>query len=142
MTTDTEALTSPQGLEGSCHCGAVRWSFDGLPSQATACNCTVCRRHGALWAYGFENENIRVFGDTQVYAWGKWHLGFHFCGNCGCVTYWWALTQGPDGRRYGAVNLRLADPDAVAAIPIRHHDGFDTRNALPPDGRCVADMWF
>jgi hypothetical protein len=40
-------------VEGSCHCGAVRWSFDGTPESATACNCTVCRRYGVLWAYDF-----------------------------------------------------------------------------------------
>jgi hypothetical protein len=29
-------------LEGSCHCGAVQWRFDGMPESVTACNCTVC----------------------------------------------------------------------------------------------------
>lgn len=38
-------------LEGSCHCGAITWQFDGVPPDATACNCTICRRHGALWSY-------------------------------------------------------------------------------------------
>jgi hypothetical protein len=27
-------------IEGSCHCGAVRFSFEGVPDGATACNCT------------------------------------------------------------------------------------------------------
>jgi hypothetical protein len=129
-------------LQGSCHCGAVRWSFDGLPDSATACNCTVCRRHGTLWAYGFIDEEVRVSGDTRTYAWGGRNLGFHFCGDCGCVAYWLATTQGADGRRYGGVNLRLAEPESVAAIPIRHHDGLGTGDDLPRDGRCVADMWF
>ena len=43
-------------IEGTCHCGAVRWRFSGIPESATACNCTVCRRYGALWAYDFEGE--------------------------------------------------------------------------------------
>ena len=129
-------------IHGSCHCRAVRWSVAGLPDAATACNCTVCRRYGALWAYGFENEDIRVFGDTRTYAWGDRDLGFHFCGNCGCVASWWATKEGADGRRYGAVNLRLAEPDCVASISIRHHEGFETGMDLPFDGRCVADMWF
>jgi hypothetical protein len=55
-------------IEGSCHCGAVRWSFEGTPESATACNCTVCRRYGVLWAYDYEDERIRVSGPTQVYA--------------------------------------------------------------------------
>jgi hypothetical protein len=129
-------------IEGACHCGAVRYTFDGLPDEATACSCTICRRHGTLWAYGFQNEDIRISGDTLVYAWGRRNLGFHFCGKCGCVAAWWAIEAGADGRRYGAVNLRLAEPEAVAAIPIRHHDGAGAGNDLPRDGRCVADMWF
>ena len=47
-------------IEGACHCGAVRWRFNGTPEGATACNCTVCRRHGTLWIYGHEGEEIEV----------------------------------------------------------------------------------
>ena len=129
-------------LHGACHCGAVRWSFDGVPDTATACNCTVCRRHGTLWAYGFENEALRLSGETRAYAWGRRSLAFHFCAHCGCIAWWLAIESGADGRRYGGVNLRLAEPDAVAAIPIRHHEGLQTGKDLPNDGRCVSDMWF
>jgi hypothetical protein len=40
------------------------------------------------------------------------------------------------------VNLRLADPEDVARIPIVRHDGLETADDLPRDGRCVADYWF
>ena len=40
-----------------------------------------------------------------------------------------------------AVNLRLAPPEAVAALPIDHFDGLDTFDDLPADGRCVRDLW-
>lgn len=129
-------------IEGSCHCGAVLWSFDGVPDSATACNCTVCRRYGVLWAYGYENEGIRVSGPTHVYAWGDQTIGFHFCPNCGCVAYWRASAPGEDGRRRIAVNLRLADPEAVSSIIVDHFDGLDSWEDLPRDGRCVVDMWF
>lgn len=128
-------------LEGSCHCGAVRWTFDGVPQDATACNCTVCRRYGVLWAYDFENERIRVSAATKAYTRGK-ALEFHFCPECGCVAYWRARFTEPDGRRRIAVNLRLAEPDAIAAIPIDHFDGLVSFDDLPRDGRCVRDMWF
>jgi hypothetical protein len=128
-------------IEGSCHCGAVRWSFDGVPEGATACNCTVCRRYGVLWAYDYEGQGIKISGETQVYSRGR-HIGFHFCPICGCVAYWRALEPGEDGRRRIAVNLRLAEPEAVAAIPIDHFDGLRTFRDLPRDGRCVADYWF
>jgi len=121
-------------LEGSCHCGAVRWSFDGTPESATACNCTVCRRYGVLWAYDYEDERIRVSGPARVYVRGR-ALGFHFCANCGCVAYWRALAPGEDGRRRIVVNLRLAEPDAVGATPLEHFDGLVSFDS-------VAHMWF
>ncbi len=129
-------------INGSCHCGAVRWSFDGTPESATACNCTVCRRYGVLWAYDYEDERIRVSGPTRVYARGSKSLGFHFCADCGCVAYWRGMGPGKDGRRRIAVNLRLAEPEAVGAIVIDHFDGLVSFDDLGRDGRCVSDMWF
>jgi hypothetical protein len=105
-------------IEGSCHCGAVRWSFAGLPESATACNCTVCRRYGVLWAYDYENEGIRVSGPTRAYIRGK-ALEFHFCPDCGCVAYWRAMKANDDGRRRIAVNLRLAEPASSSSSMVK-----------------------
>jgi len=129
-------------IEGSCHCGAVSWSIEGIPESATACNCTVCRRYGVLWAYGCEGEGIQVSGPTRVYAWGNRKIGFHFCPDCGCIAYWRRLAPREDGRPRIAVNLRLADPEAVGAIVVRHFDGLESWKDLPRDSLCVADMWF
>jgi hypothetical protein len=127
-------------LEGSCHCGSVRWSFEGAPESVTACNCTVCRRYGVLWAYDYEGEGIHVSGPTTAYVRGM-AIEFHFCPTCGCVAFWRAR-EVKEGRRRIAVNVRLADPEAVAGLPIDHFDGFDTFDDLPRDGRCVKDYWF
>ena len=128
-------------IEGSCHCGKVRWTFEGVRESATACNCTICRRYGTLWAYDYENQGIRVSGPTRAYVRGK-HIGFHFCPDCGCVAYHRGLETDKDGRRRIAVNLRLADPAAVGGIAIVHFEGLESFEDLPRDGRCVADMWF
>ncbi|UXH76654.1 GFA family protein [Roseateles amylovorans] len=128
-------------IQGSCLCGAVAWEFDGVPDGATACNCTACRRYGVLWAYDYEDQGIRVRGTTASYARGR-GLKFHFCPTCGCLAFWRSLTTEEDGRRRIAVNLRLAEPDAVAQIPIDHFDGLVTFDDLPRDGKCVADYWF
>ncbi len=128
-------------LEGSCHCGAVIWHMAIVPEGATACNCTVCRRYGVLWAYDYEDQGIRVAGETQAYIRGR-SVEFHFCPKCGCVAYWRAQQAGEDGQRRIAVNLRLAQPEAVAKIPIDHFDGLDKFEDLPRDGKCVADYWF
>ena len=129
-------------IEGACHCGTVRWSFHGIPESATACNCNVCHRYGALWAYDYESEGVRVVGPTKGYSWGDRTISFHFCLNCGCVAYWRANALGDDGRRRIAVNLRLAEPEAVASIAVDHLDGLDSWEKLQRNGQCIADMWF
>ena len=129
-------------IEGSCLCGSVRWTFAGQPDGATACSCTACRRYGVLWAYDYEGEGIAVSGATQPYVRGDAVLEFHFCATCGNVAFWRGRDVDATGRRRIAVNLRLAEPAAVADIPIRHFDGFDTWQDLPRDGRCVRDYWF
>ncbi len=128
-------------VEGSCHCGAARWRFDGVPESATACNCTVCRRYGVLWAYGHEGDDIHVTGQSTAYARGA-AIDFCFCPTCGCVLFWRGRQPEADGRTRIAVNLRLAEPDEVAAIPLEHFDGLVTFEDLGRDGRCVRDVWF
>ncbi len=132
-------------LTGHCHCGAAHWTLKGDPGPATACNCTLCRRYGTLWAYDYEGERITVVGPTTSYVRSNKSdpaLEILFCPTCGCVLSWRGKRLDKDGRRRIAVNLRLADPEAVAHLPIDHFDGFDTFEDIPRDGRCVKDMWF
>ena len=129
-------------MDGSCHCGAVRWRFDGVPTSATSCNCSICRRHGALWAYGFEGEAFSVSGETGTYVWNNKALAFYFCARCACAVAWLATRRGEDGKLYGAVNLRVAvEPEAVAAVPIVHHDG-ETMSDLPATGDVLPTCGF
>lgn len=131
-------------LTGTCHCGAAHWTLEGDPGGITACNCTLCRRYGALWAYDYEGQRINVHGPRSTYTRvgkDKPVLEIQFCPTCGCVLCWRGLQLEPEGRRI-AVNVRLAPPEAVADLPIDHFDGLDTFDDLPRDGRCVRDMWF
>lgn len=132
-------------LTGTCHCGATHWTLAGDPGPITACNCTLCRRYGTLWAYDYVDERIRVAGPMASYTRvGKdtSSLEILFCPTCACVLAWRGLRAGASGRTRIAVNVRLAPPDAVADPPIDHFDGLDTYDDLPRDGRCVRDMWF
>ena len=132
-------------LTGTCHCGKLCWTFDGLPESVTACNCSLCRRYGVLWIYDYEGERIKIIGPSTVYTrvgQSNPALEIHFCANCGCVASWRGLRLEADGRRRIAVNLRLSEPGPVAHLPIDHFDGLDTFDDLPRDGRCVSDMWF
>lgn len=132
-------------LEGSCHCGKVRWTLEGDPGSVTICNCTLCRRYGALWAYDFEHGRIGLTGPTQSYTRAEKQdpaLEFMFCPSCAGVVAWRGLRLEEDGRRRMAVNVRLALPDEVAGLSIDRFDGLDTFDDLPVDGRCVRDYWF
>jgi len=129
-------------IEGSCHCGEVRWLYEAPLESATACNCTVCRRYGALWAYGYNGHEIKVSGTTKHYSRGK-AIDFHFCANCGCVAYYLGKVRDEQGRQKAVVNLRLARvPEQVGDLLIDHFDGLDSFDDLPRDGRCVKDLWF
>lgn len=128
-------------IEGTCHCRSVRWTFEGVPESVTACNCTVCRRYGALWAYDYQDEGIKVSGATRAYIRGR-SIEFHFCPDCGCVAYWRGREANAEGRRRIAVNVRLTEPGPIAHLPIDHFDGLDKFEDLPRDTRCVRDHWF
>ena len=131
-------------LKGSCHCGAAHWMLEGDPGSITACNCTLCRRYGALWAYDYEGGRIALVGRTASYTRpGKADpaLEILFCPTCAGVLSWRGLRLEEDGRRRMAVNLRLAPPEAVAFLPIDHFDGLDSFEDLPSTGRCVRDLW-
>ncbi|MBZ7922248.1 GFA family protein [Ensifer adhaerens] len=131
-------------LKGSCHCGNANWSLEGDPGSITACNCTLCRRYGTLWAYDYEGERIAVTGKTTSYTRADEKtpsLEILFCPTCAGVVAWRSLHLDEHGRRRMAVNLRLAELEQVADLPIDHFDGFDTFEDLPSRGKCVRDLW-
>lgn len=132
-------------ITGSCHCGKCGWELDGETGSITACNCTLCRRYGALWAYDYEGERIRLTGKTSFYVRedvDQPQLEIRFCPACANVVAWRGLHTDDNGRRRIAVNVRLAEPDNVAEERIDHFDGLVRFEDLPSDGKCVKDLWF
>jgi len=112
-------------IESSCHCGAVRLEILVAPVEVTECNCSICRRYGALWAY-YSPALVRIIakdGATDGYLWGDKSVEFHRCRNCGCVTHWAAAAQ--PAERMG-VNARLIAPEVLAAARLRRLDAADT----------------
>ena len=116
-------------IEASCHCGAVCITCADAPNEVTDCNCTLCRRYGALWAY-YSPSKVRVYpadGATDVYMRGQREKEFHRCKTCGGVTHWRAIDRSLD--RMG-VNARLMDPGVVKAARLRFLDGAVTETYL------------
>ena len=110
-------------VEGSCHCGAVRVSIPEVPQRMTLCNCSICRRLGALWAY-YPQTDVRIHGhpaSTQGYVWGDRTLSTVRCASCGCVMFWEPLKPNGDGRM--GVNMRNFDPALLEHTTLRRFDG-------------------
>lgn len=55
------------------------------------------------------------------------------------MAFWRGLKRDAQGRVRLALNLRLAEPDTVAQIPIDRFDGLNTFDDVLRDGRCVGD---
>ena len=113
-------------ISGSCHCGNISFEARHAPEFLVACNCSLCRRLGALWTHT-ATENVTILrsgGGTRPYVWGDRTLEVHSCENCGCVTHWENLQ--PEIRDVIAVNMRLARPDVMARLPVRNFDGADS----------------
>jgi hypothetical protein len=115
-------------LRAACHCTAVRLEIDKAPGWVNDCNCTLCRRYGALWSY-YEPGEVTIVqgeGDTDTYVWGDEMLAFHRCTRCGCVTHATALDTDPP--RIFAVNARMIPTLDPATVPLRQtdngHSGF------------------
>ena len=114
-----------------------------MPESVTVCNCTVCRRYGVLWAYGYIGDDIHSAGKTTTYCRKDGGaIDFHFCAKCGCVTHYVKTAAEADGRHRTAVNVRMTDPALILDLPIVQFDGLETFEDLPRDGRKVRDMWF
>lgn len=106
-----------------CHCGAVRIRLEQLPATVTSCNCSICRRYGALWAYSTRNR-VELVTDGEAlaaYSWGDRTIEFCHCRRCGCLTHYESTNK--HGRHRFAVNARMLPPEATDSLPVRHFDG-------------------
>lgn len=107
-------------VEATCHCGSVTLLLDQPPIEVTACNCSICRRYGVLWAYYPLQCVVVRGGPFDAYLWDDRSISFNRCAQCGCVTHWAPRSAGAD--RMG-VNARLLDPEILASARVRHLDG-------------------
>jgi hypothetical protein len=137
----------------ACHCGAVKFEISEPPAWVADCNCSICRRHGALWAYYFGADQAKLLrrpdpAATDTYVWGDRMLALHHCRQCGCVTHVDAVD--PADARFFAVNARLIVGLDPATVKVRQLDNagtgfFWTRSDQPPvpnrHGPTPPDDW-
>ena len=113
-------------LRAACHCAAVRLEVARPPDWVIDCNCSLCRRYGALWAHYRPVEVMFVAGEdhTDAYVWGESSFAFHRCRTCGCLTHHTALDAAPP--RLRAVNVRMMPALDPASVKLQHTDNAHT----------------
>ena len=109
-------------IEAECHCGNIKLEANSLPVSVTNCNCSICNRYGALWAYYTPGDvSINEGQPSSVYSWGEKNIEFHYCTICGCVTHYVSVKE-YKGERV-AINARMMKPETISSIPVRNFDG-------------------
>jgi hypothetical protein len=110
-------------ISASCHCGAVIVTVPRRPRRLTSCNCSMCRRTGALMAY-YKVGSVKVKAgrrNLEAYSWGDRTLRFMRCRHCGCLTHWEPIRGSKESRM--GVNARNFDPEVIAGVRVRQFDG-------------------
>ncbi len=114
-------------LKLSCLCGKVRLEVAKRPDFINECNCTLCSKSGARWAY-FHPSEVSIEGATGAYSREDKDdpaAEIHFCSRCGSTTHF-ILTKSAKAK-FGdvqmGVNMLLADESDLAGIELRYPDG-------------------
>jgi hypothetical protein len=121
-------------LKLSCLCGRVRVTTSKSPDYVNECNCTLCAKAGARWAY-FDPAEVSVEGETGAHRREDKADPFaevHFCMRCGSTTHF-VLTPSAVakfGNTLMGVNARLADDSELVGVELRYPDG----RAWPGEG--------
>jgi len=81
----------PVTLDGSCHCGAVKFTATLTEGFASArrCTCSICRMRGAV-AVTSTPASFRVTQGEDKLATYRFNTGVaehHFCSVCGIYTH-------------------------------------------------------
>jgi hypothetical protein len=111
-----------QTYHGSCQCGAIRLHADLDLDQAIACNCSRCRRVGAVWVFTPGTAFHLDAGEdaTTEYRFNKQVLSHRFCRTCGVQPF--ATGQMGDTPTV-AVNVNCLDGVDARALNVQHYDG-------------------
>ncbi len=110
-------------LRLTCHCGAIAVTADlDSPTEAIACNCSICRRKGSLLAATARSQLTveAAPGALASYTFNKHVIQHHHCNTCGCAVF----AEGEvNGQSLAMINLRCAEDLDLAAIKVIPFDG-------------------
>lgn len=108
---------------GGCQCGKVRFEAQAEIGEVIACNCSRCRRSGALLSAVIFSDFKLISGENEItdYQFNKRAIHHPFCRTCGIQSY--AYGKGPGGRDMVMLNVRCLDGVDVDQFKVRKFDG-------------------
>jgi len=110
-----------QTYRGSCHCGNVRFEIYAELDQVRVCDCSMCRRRGAL-LHRVDETSFRLLsplGDLTLYQWHTKTAKDYFCPTCGIQPFRRPRTA----PHQWSVNVRCLEGVDVDALPITYTHG-------------------
>ena len=112
-----------QTYAGGCHCGRIRFEVTADLGRVAACNCSICSKRGALWAFVKPERFALRAGERELadYQFNKKVIHHLFCPACGIGAF--ARGRAPDGGEMVALNVRCLDGVDVAALTVVPFDG-------------------
>ena len=97
----------PQGeiQKGSCHCGAVTFEIHGPIRDFRRCDCSICRRKGAIMCTADKDQFRLVSGEENLglYQWNTKTARHYFCRTCGIYTHHWRRSRPEFGYNIGCI---------------------------------------
>lgn len=106
-----------QHLQGSCHCGAVRFAITTDWPELTTCDCSICRRKNALMVKVHQSAFTLLAGAGQLasYQFHTHTAEHHFCKVCGIYPFHRKRVT-PD---FYGINVHCLDGFDPTGIPVR-----------------------
>lgn len=107
---------------GSCHCGAVRFQVRTALLPAARCNCSLCRRRGALMSPMVPAEQVTILQGEDALSLYQFntHTAHHFfCKTCGIYPF----HQTRKDPKMWRVNLGCLDGVDIYALEAGINDG-------------------
>lgn len=87
---DPAATHATNVYRGACHCGTVKFEIDSPVTPAARCNCSLCRRKGALMTPAFEVDKLRILEGEDaltLYQFNSRVAKHYFCRHCGIYPF-------------------------------------------------------
>jgi hypothetical protein len=110
-------MTTMQTYHGSCHCGRVRFEVEAELDHVRVCDCSICRRRGAL-LHRVAPEHIRFLTpieDLLTYTFNTHTARDYFCPTCGILPFRRPRTAPGEW----SVNVRCLEGVDLDAIPVK-----------------------